>query len=321
MRRIDGNHWLNWGTLFASVITIAGCAPWSDRSATTSSKSPLTALSNDARAATIEVKFIPILLSETAQNLTAVSPSADAPSDPIWATLRSNISSDTSSPSDRVQSLWQWVDETGIEPELRRRLSENGLRIGRVIEQERFQNRLQEMTPVLDPVESFMANASVATESSQGQQRIQMQLGRRKELPVRNPTRGNEVALVRLNGETIGQTVEDPQYLFAMTATSGRVSGELRLQLRPEIQHGAMKQTWVGVDTAMRIDQRRSVWSLEDLEIDLTGAQGDLFVISSLESSTGLGRQMFWGSMPDGSVQHTLLLVKFDHIPTSVDKL
>ena len=82
-----------------------------------------------------------------------------------------------------------------------------------------------------------------------------------------------------------------------------------------------MKQTWVGVDTAMRIDQRRSVWSLEELEIDLTGKQGDLFVISSQESSTGLGRQMFWGTMPDGAIQHTMLLVKFAHIPTSVNSL
>ena len=322
MRRIDGNYWINLVTLVASVITVAGCASWSDRSTITQTKSPLTSLSDDSRAAMIEVEFIPILLSESAQGLTATPPETDPAGEPIWAALPSNIaSSDTSSPSDRVQSLWQWVDETGIEPELRRRLSENGLRIGRVIEQERFRSRVQEMTPVLDEVESFLAKASVATESSQGQQRIQMPLGRRKELPVRNPTRGNEVALVRLNGETIGQTVEDPQYLFAMTASRGRSSGELRLQLRPEIQHGTMKQTWVGVDTAMRIDQRRSVWSLEDLEIDLTGDQGDLFVISSLESSSGLGRQMFWGTMPDGSIQHTMMLVKFAHIPTSVDNL
>jgi hypothetical protein len=289
MRRIDGYHWIHFIAFVSGVMAVAGCATWSDRSSATTNKSPLTTLSNDARVAAVEVEFVPVLLSEA--------------------------------PSDRIQSLWQWIDETSIDPEVRSKLSENGLRIGRVIEQERFRSRLQEMTPVLDEVESFLAKASVATESTHGKQRIQMQLGRRKELPVRSPIRGNEVTLVRLNGEMIGQTLEDPQFLFAMTATAGSASGELRLQLRPEIQHGSMKQTWVGADTAMRIDQRRSSWSFEELEIDLTGKQGELFVISSQEKSNGLGRQMFWGTMPDGSMQHTMMLVELAHIPTSVDNL
>ena len=159
-------------------------------------KSPLTTLNNDSRAAAIEVEFVPVLLSESAQAAPAISPTADSADQPNWAALPSNISSNLSSRSDRVQSLWQWIDETGIEPELRQRLSENGIRIGRVIEQERFRSRLQEMTPVLDEVESFLAKASVATESSQGQQlAFKCNLGGGKSSPYETQREGTKSRL------------------------------------------------------------------------------------------------------------------------------
>ncbi len=314
MLRIVNHGWTLSLTLIASVL-VGGCASWSDR-ATTSKKSPLTPLTEDATAAAIEFEFVPVSLPK----LTSVL--EETADDAIAAAGTSAIEpSSDQSPQQRLQSMWQWVDETCIDPTLRRLLADNGLRIGRVTQQERFKTRLLEMSPQQDEIGTFLAKTSVATDVKQGSERIQMRVGRRYELPVRNQIKGNDVAMVRLHGETIGETVLDPQYLFAMSLAQGHSSGEMRLRLRPEIHHGAMKQTWVGQNTAIRIDSRRSVWSLEDLEIDLVGNEGDMFVVAALDSMAGIGSSMFTGSLFDGKNQHTVLLVKFAHIPTSIDQL
>ncbi len=323
MQRMVGHCWTTLVVLIASSL-VGGCATWTDRSSTsTADKLPLLRLGEDRRVAAIEFDFFPIVLSETVRGAEPVN---DLASDETVAETWASSPQTVGSVSDRstqelVQSLWQWVDETGIEPGLRRRLSENGMRIGRVMEQERFMNRVQSMTPNKDRVDAFLQQAEVASESNQGRQRIQMRIGRRYELPVRQPISGTQVSLLRVDGQTIGQTVQDPQYLFAVTVSDGSTEGQLLAKLRPEIQHGSMKQTYVSSDSALRIENRRSTWSLEQLEIDLAGREGDLFVISGMDSGVGLGSKMFGGEMSDGTPQQTILLLKFAHVPTSIDRL
>ncbi len=315
MRRIDGHSSMGLVMLVAGVIA-GGCASWSDRG-TAASKSPLIPLTQDKTAAAVEFTFVPVTLPRITES---ESESVTESNSANELSLRESSNGEQTL-AQRLQSMWQWVDETCIDPGLRSRLAENGLRIGRVTDQQRFESRLAEMKPIQDQVGTFLAKTSVATETKQGTESIQMQLGRRYELPVRQQTKGNDVAMVRLGGEIRGETVLDPQYLMAVSLVQGRASGELRLRMRPEIQHGALKQTWVGQNTALRIDSKRSVWSLEELEVDLVGGEGDMFVISALESNAGIGSQMFMGSLYDGKNQHTVLLVKLAHVPTSIDPL
>ncbi|WP_146399660.1 hypothetical protein [Planctomycetes bacterium CA13] len=273
-------------TFLASII--GGCANWVDRS-TDSSKliqtnNPLMVGSESSRSIVLSVGFHPI-----------ESEQVDA---------------------DRIASLWQWVDEMVIEPGQRNRLADNGIRIGKVIREDTFRARLSEMSGPHDVIDMFLSEADVGSEVSQGSKRIPMRFGKRYELPLRQPRSGEHVTLVRLNDSLVGKTLLDPQYLLAITPTKASTAGQIRLQCRPEIQHGSMRQKWVSSDSALRIDSRRDTWSLESLDIEFQGSEGDLFLIAGSLPTRGFGKEMMTGNSADNIEQQVVVLLKIEKLPT-----
>ncbi|MCG8652802.1 MAG: hypothetical protein MI861_23385, partial [Pirellulales bacterium] len=218
-------------------------------------------------------------------------------------------------------SLWQWVDETVVDVGSRRRWIDNGLRLGRVINEERFLTKLGEISMQQDVVGEFLAQADVASEVSHRGRRIPMRLGRRYEMPLRQPIDGSHVTMLWLNERRIGQALQDPQFLFAVTAKPGDKPDQVVLNLRPEIQHGEMKQKWVSSDSALRIDTRRETWTIEELELELTGSTGDTFVIAGTSPLRGLAKQMLSGASADNVQQQIVVLITLDHIPGPIDSL
>lgn len=224
---------------------------------------------------------------------------------------------------DQLQSMWQWCDETILPSETRAALSSNGLRVGRVAQPERLESKLETLRihGGRDVVDQFLASASVSTRQSQGSRVDPIRIGKRAELPVRSPNNGNEVIIINESGELRGETLRDPQYLFAITPEIGRDVGSVRLRLRPEIQHGDMRQDWVQGDAATRIDMRRESWSLGSLEFEVEGKQDDVFVIAETASRRGLGRHMFGDQDVNQMEQQTVLLLRIENIPTPAEKL
>ncbi|MEL6108557.1 MAG: hypothetical protein AAFU85_21335 [Planctomycetota bacterium] len=224
---------------------------------------------------------------------------------------------------DQLQSIWQWVDETVIPADKRVLLARNGLRVGRVAQQDRLEARVEEFRAENPPdvIDQFLASASVSSHQSEGTDRIPLRIGKRKELPVRSPIEGEQVVLLYDGEQLVGETLRDPQFLFAVTAERGSLRRTMRLRLRPEVQHGEMEQSFVAGGAAMRIDVRRPAWSLEPLEFDLPASEGDLFVITETASRRGLGRQMFGGKNVDQLEQQTMVLLRIAHIPRAADKL
>ncbi len=222
---------------------------------------------------------------------------------------------------DQIQSLWQWTDETIVPPNLRRELAANGLRVGRVVQREQVDRRLDQMRSTEGVLGQFLSQADVASEVSHGGQRIPMRMGIRYELPVRQPIEGAHVSMVRLDDQLLGRTLVDPQFLFAMTASAGETQQEINLRLRPEIQHGSMRQRWVSSDSALRIDTRRETWSLEELDLNLTGSEGDAFLVGDTNPRIGLGKQMLSGHRSDHAKQQVVMLLTINQIPTAIDQL
>ena len=224
-------------------------------------------------------------------------------------------------------SLWQWVDETALDHDERYRLIDNGMRAGLVADETRFRDRLQSMTTGQDVVDDFLASASVASDVNRGSDRVAMRMGRRYELPLRKPIDGPQVTLVRMGDQNVGRTLDDPQYLFAMQAIELTAQRRLRLRLRPEIQHGQMRQKFVGSgsNSALRIDQRRQTWSLPELDLHWLVEQDDLIVITGdhalgsaiLMSSSGLAAKMFSGKNADHREEQMVLLIRVSKIPAS----
>ena len=216
---------------------------------------------------------------------------------------------------DGLASLWQWVDEMVIDAGQRSALSRNGVRAGRIIREDQFLAKLSALAPATDIVDSFLSEANVASDMSRGSRTIPMRMGRRYELPLKQPNDGTHVTMVNLDGQLIGKTLQDPQYIFGITPTQGSRVGEVILQLRPEVQHGMMRQKWVSSDTALRIDTRRETWSLDSLDIHLSGAEDDVFAIGGVSPSTGIGQQMFSGLSADNLPEKVVLLIRLKHLP------
>ena len=148
-----------------------------------------------------------------------------------------------------------------------------------------------------------------------------MRFGRRYELPLRQPIDGSHVALVRLGEKTIGRTLENAQYLLAITATKTESANQVRLRFRPEIQYGDTWQKTVRSDTAYRIDTRRESWSLAELDLDVTASENDTFVLSATTPATGMAKHMLTGAGSDSQPQQLVLLIRVARVPSAADLL
>jgi len=214
-----------------------------------------------------------------------------------------------------IDEVWRWIDETAIAPEARTALNLNGLRAGRVHTQSEFARALNAIRRTNQgDAARLLEAASVSSDVSHASQRIPCRMGRRIELPVRQPGSGDVSTLVTLGGVTMGRTLNTPQPLFAITLQPNDSSG-IRLRMQPEIQFGAMRQTWVGSDSALRIDSRRESWVMDELAFELAVATGGTVVVGKTFPSFGLGEQMFTGKTADGEVDHVLAVVRVAQIP------
>ncbi len=287
------------------VCAHAGCATWSTRG-DLSDKSPvdveLPKLRESRKAVIVEVEFVPL----QQPGLTPQLASSDSEITVI----------------DYRNALWQWADQTSFDSSVRRQLLSNGVQVGRVTNVEKFDEALKEhQSEDLDAPEEFFREAAVASELGASNRRYRMRFGRRYELPLRDPIKGEVAGLLRSGDQTIGQTLVNPTFLFAVTPNRTSSVEKVRLEIRPEVQHGIHRQTFVSSDSALRIDSKRDVWKLSEMNVDLEGSVGDTFIFGCTETTAGLGKQMFTGQDAAGRDQQLLLVLRIKNIPLPVDTL
>ena len=231
-----------------------------------------------------------------------------------------NVMVDATDPEYSAE-LWQWVDETVIDARVRQQLLANGIRTGFVSSEERFRAQLSSEDQETDVVDEFLAEASVASEISHGTKRLPMRFGKRVELALRQPIEGSHVAMLRHDGETIGRTLQNAQYMLAMTVTQAGTANQVQLNLRPEIQHGDTRQKWVSSGSAIRIDSRRETWSMPELDLSLLASEGDLIVFAPTQPLRGLAKHMLAGSGSNQEREQLVVLIRVLQVPSAADQL
>lgn len=193
---------------------------------------------------------------------------------------------------DAWASIWQWADETPIDPDVRHRWAENGLRVGWVKDNERLHRRLASLSPESTVVDEFMKQAEVSGDASGLDQSIPMRLGTRYELTVCPALAGEHTILASLGGSLVGQTMAAPQPVFSMFAEPGDLDQTIRLAIQPEIQHGNMRQSFTPSRAGVRLDHRRDSWVLNELQLVAQLSEGDTILVTPTSAPMGLGQTM-----------------------------
>jgi hypothetical protein len=306
------------------VAISAGCASWHNDADLNKTVRGLPAPRRHPGDAILEISFVAIrpvkpiasLPDPAATSTAAINQQADNGGDVVIADA-----DDTRSPSDVAVEpgvdIWKWIDETVIIPESRYALRRNGLRIGKASNIADFLQQLDKIRVLPTESSEVLEVADVQSDLSHSSRRITFRVGKRYELPVRQVASDPQVVLVTVGEKTIGQTLSQAQPLFAMRVASADAR-TVRLSLRPEIQHGAMRQTWVGNDAAMRIENRRDAWVLTELETDVELEKGDVLVAGCREPAFGLGKHLFTGTTAEGDNDQVLMVVRVVELPDTI---
>lgn len=193
--------------------------------------------------------------------------------------------------------MWRSIDETVFDARVRQAWLANGLRIG-ILNNDNSAADAQIDAPQLDPINELFAGAKVLGGKADGREIIPLRPSRRHELPLAPALSGTATVLFQKADGLAGQALEAPQLLLAITAENGPRMGQSRIQIRPEIQHGAVRQKFISSDIAVRIQAGRDRWELSELNLTWTAQPGSTLVIAPViqaaesEPTFGLGQQM-----------------------------
>jgi hypothetical protein len=213
--------------------------------------------------------------------------------------------------------VWKWIDESVIAPESRYALRRNGIRMGKVQSVADFSQQIEKIRVLPTESSEVLEVADVQSDLSHSARRVTFRVGKRYELPVRQVAKDPQVVLVAVGDQTLGQTLTHAQPLFAIRVVSADPR-TVRLSLVPEIQHGTMRQTWVGNDAALRIENRRDTWVVNELETDLSLEQGDVLVAGCREPAFGLGKHLFTGTTAEGDSDQVLMVIRVVELPETI---
>jgi hypothetical protein len=303
---------MTWG-----LMMVAGCASWKSLPSAESSSLPLEEVRESKRQLILEFQFVKVqpehlLGTNEFESMRFEAGGFEAGG---FEAVGNANQSKPSDPAAYQEMLWQSIDETKINLDSRRHLIANGIRVGLVSNHEEFGKALESARADQDVVDRFFDEAEIASDVPSGSKRTPMRMGRRHEVPLQQPMQGSHVALVRLGEETVGKTMVNPQYMFAITPTrSSSRHSEVVLNLRPEIQHGDVQQRYVRSHGALRIDASRETWAIEELDLQVNVKQGDVLVLGPTHQKHGMASHMFASDTQDEG-EHALLLIRAAQVP------
>ena len=207
----------------------------------------------------------------------------------------------------QLESLWVGVDEQRLPAELRRLLASNGLRTGFAGSQLPIQ-----LQTLLEHDE-----AQAATPSPGGQLAEDGFL-RRRRLPIRSgqsakivvvPGMPSRMVVVYMEeGHVRAKDFELAQGILQLVSFS-QGDGRVKLQLTPSIEHGEMRNRYVGGDSSFLLKPERETTTFDALRMELMLSPGESLVMTSTADCKGLGGQ-FFGAQHHPEGLSSLMLIR-----------
>lgn len=201
--------------------------------------------------------------------------------------------------------LWQQLDETSIPVEVRRRLADNGIRVG--IASTRLPPIIEKWLARQEQQQDLAAQSGrTAYQAVTSHQRWQTRLGQSKRFPLSSQQDSVAYAL-NLDGYFEGRSLEQA-LLQAEITTYPQPDGKARIDVVPMIEHGVPKQR---VD----VSQQSYVWTMErerevfdELRVSANLISGQTLVLTQTHDDSGLGYLFFSDRKSDGSQKKILLI-------------
>ncbi len=214
------------------------------------------------------------------------------------------------------EELWQQVDETALPADLRRRLLEDGFRVGVVGQQ--MPLALSQLLELAEkPADSAAAEsdrevtlqADQLVETPQVVRRhLQIPPGRRREICA-SAVEKEMYVLSADRGGVCGRTYSSAQAMFGLQAFP-QDDGRVRIELVPEIHHGQPKPRYVGSQGALRVEVAREREVYDQLAISAVLAPGEMLLVSAVPQRPGsLGYQFFTHRF-EGRREQKLLVIR-----------
>lgn len=169
------------------------------------------------------------------------------------------------------EELWQFVDEQGFDPDLRRRLAANGLRVGIVG---------SHLPPHLAARFTATAEAgpeALPTDAAVSRRTIRLLPGRRGEVVMASGIR-ELVLLEHADGGVRGGTYAEASPLVSLRVKPA-ADGRVEIEAVPEIRHGPIEKSWVGEDGMFRLESGQRRHRLEHLAFTATLPHQGMLVV------------------------------------------
>jgi len=184
-----------------------------------------------------------------------------------------------------LDELWQLVDEQPLDPELRRRLAENGFRAG--IVGPSVPAVLGKLLKVSDKRISDEEKTMVPLDSDRdvSLRLLYAKSGKRNELVIPH-TRERLVVLEHCEGQVRGKTYDQADCRLELRAFP-EDDGRVRIELTPEIHHGVFQSRVRGSDGQMRFTQERPKRVFADLKLAPRLAPGQMLLVAARSDRPG----------------------------------
>ncbi|MFO0883624.1 MAG: hypothetical protein U0894_05455 [Pirellulales bacterium] len=267
-----GNRYSRREWAYIALAMLSGCARWRSEDETTKSSQPqsLGAPILAADTVIVEVAFARLPQSDQAS----------------------------------YDAIWTAADEQHFSTEIRKEWNANGMRCGV------FGNQLP------GPVREALSQKSIALDNQseddsqlevdRSARRLQCRAGRRSKIIVSK--KESMAYLMRTGGQVSGQLLNEATCMFGMKAFP-KGDGRVRLDLHPEIEHGDLKQKWVGQEGALMQQVSRDRIVIEPLRLEAVLAPGQTLALSATHDLKGLGEH-FFNETAAGTPMRTWLLVR-----------
>ncbi len=204
-------------------------------------------------------------------------------------------------------AIWSEVDEQHFDPQLRRQLAANGLRVGVLGQQLPTELRAALEAAATQPEERGEDVGTSDTEIDRVPRRRSCRHGSRHKIVV-SKTHPTLAFLTQEDGAVRGNVLENAQCLLALKPYP-QGDGRVRLDLTPEVEHGEVRTEWAEQAGALmqRIGRERLV--LDRLRFVATLSPGQVLVVSTTPDIKGVGEH-FFSETAAGRVERTLLLIR-----------